>query len=285
MKKKRDITVIRPVKMGKGDNIPIKGSELISDLYARIFLSAPSNSGKTTVINHIVKNTIDDRTTVVIFSSTIDIDPIYVKIQEYLRKKKIPLVKFNSIVQNVDGVDINMLDGFLEEIEDKENTQVDEDEKDEVKEDVKKPILILTNEVKQEIEQPMEKKKKRKKVYHDRVPEYLFILDDLSKESLRSPSIVNFIKKSRHHRIRALISSQSIIHLSPDAFSQLTDIYIWARFSRDYLDKIHNKLNTNLTSGEFWALYLATTEKKYCFMNINTISGTIRQSFGPAIKY
>ena len=104
----KNIRKIKPIKIQGGSKLPVKGHELVSDLYARIFCCAPSNSGKSTVINHLVKNTIDERTTVVIFSSTVEIDPIYQNIVKFCNRKKIPIITFNHIIQ--DGV--NMLEKF-----------------------------------------------------------------------------------------------------------------------------------------------------------------------------
>lgn len=269
---KKDITKVKPIKVG-GNALPVKGKELISGLYSNLFMAARTAGGKTTVMAHLLKHCIDERTTVVIFCSTVDVDPTWKTIVDRLKRKKIKVITYDNM--ELDGQ--NVVETVLETIilERKET----EEEKDEAPKLPMPPVCLF------ESAKGPEEKKPRQKVYHDSVPQYWFIFDDLNRQQLRSPTIVNLLKKSRHYRARTTVISQSLIHLAPDAFGQLTDLYIWAGFSKDYLRKVHDRIDTHLEFEDFWKLYHLVTSTKYAFLNINLREGTFRKSFGPKSSF
>ena len=63
---KSDIRKVKPPRLvGRGDELPLKGHELIDQNYCNVFLAAVTRSGKTVTLNHLIKHTIDKRTRVV----------------------------------------------------------------------------------------------------------------------------------------------------------------------------------------------------------------------------
>lgn len=261
-----DITKIKPIKVNKEKSLPVKGKELIPDLYSNIFLAAKTNSGKTTVISHILKHTIDERTTVIIFCSTLNLDDAWINILKSLKKRKINTITYDSLKE--DGIDIlSVVLKGIDQCVEEENTP--EEKK------VNQPCFIrlpLTEEMKKV-------RKKKPKKYDDEVPQFLLILDDLDKTSLRSESIVNTIKKNRHYHMRCIISSQHLLHLSPDAFSQLYMIWIWGGFSQTYIKSLWDKLNLDLSFEDFWEIYLKITEPQYSFLVCDLRRGKLYDKF------
>jgi ABC-type dipeptide/oligopeptide/nickel transport system ATPase component len=272
---KNDIRIVRPVKIkGSGEESkPLLGSELIDQKYCNLFLCAITASGKSTVINHICRNTIDKRTKVFIISSTIHIDPIYIELQKWFDRKGISYTTFTSMFQDK----VNVLDSIMKTLE------KSEEEKDDnrVKEKNHRNSFMLTND---DIKEPANSENvQHKPKYKYDVPEFILIMDDLSRYELRHQSVSDALKKARHHHLRIIISSQHLIHLSPDAFSQLYLLYIWKGFSEDYIKKLHNRISTSLSTEQFIEVYRVLTEHTYQFMNLNLRKNIIRQSFGPQL--
>lgn len=290
--RKKDIIKVKPPLIkGSGKELPLKGSELIDQQYCNVFLAAVTKSGKTVTISHVLRNVIDKRTRVVIFAHTADIDKTYVHLIKWLKKHNIDHVVYKNLV---DGK-VNNLQNELNLIEQKHSKEKEKDDDDEdspskqtnvmgvtvpnsiyqawTNEDIKK-FMAKQNEQ----QKPKEKKEKENK-YKDRVPENVFILDDLSKRSLRSSDLVNLLKESRHYKLRVFISSQGILHLQPDAMSNLYEIWLYKGFSRRQIFQLAERINTSLSAEQLYNLYKTITSHKYQFMNMNLIEDTIRPSF------
>jgi Ni2+-binding GTPase involved in maturation of urease and hydrogenase len=71
------------------DDRPAKGANLFPFVFGNIFVVAPTNSGKTSLIYKVMKECIDSRTTVIVFSSTINNDKSWETIKKYLKLKTI----------------------------------------------------------------------------------------------------------------------------------------------------------------------------------------------------
>ena len=271
----KDITVIKAPRIkGYGNSLPVKGAVLIPELYSTVFLAGKTYSGKSVVINHLVKNTIDKRTTVLLFCSTANIDKNYIDLQAWLTRKDIKCVVFNSLIDDDTGE--NMLDAFLKNIE---GEQAVEEPEVEIKNDPKPCHCIFENQEEIQLET-----KPRKIVYKDSVPEYVIILDDLNKDELRSYCILNLVKKNRHYKARVFISTQFIHGLTPSTWANIWYLYIFGGFSRENMKLVYGRVNTSLTFDNFIALYQEITSKKFAFMNLNIRTGETRRNFEEILK-
>ena len=281
---KRDITRIRPLRLeGAGDKtLPVRGQELISELYANMFLVAKKNSGKTTVISHLLKHTIDKRTTVCIFSSTVHIDKAWIAIQKMLKRKGISVFVFTSLVE--DGV--NLLEQFLDGVSNENTNPRSSEVLEEKKECInKEPDTKRLCHFPEEDTKTVEPEKKERLIsYSTRVPKYWMILDDLDVASLRSPVIANMLKKNRHYQMRTSIVSQHVIHIKPDSYSQLDYLYLWAGFAEDYVRKVWEHISSHMDFNEFYTLYREATAEKYSFLNIDIRNQSYRVKFGKHLK-
>lgn len=268
-KRNSNIFEIKPIKFKNDNELPLRGSELISEPYANVFLCAKTNSGKTTVIHHLLKNTIDKRCEIFLFCATCNIDKAWQAICDSLEKRHVTVHKFISIYEGKE----NVLTTLLEQLRQRDEAALLPPERS-----VRNQLILTDNDI-QEAETTPERKPT------DRVPERLIIFDDLSIKELRDKSICTLLKANRHYHARCIISSQHVIHLAPDAFSQLYSVHVWPGFSKRYIDLLHDRLSTHLEPDQLYMLYKMLTEKPYNFMSIYLRTGEVRHNFNlPAIN-
>jgi len=265
-KKRKTCYEIKPVQVDKDpdDDLPIKHGELSNTLplYHNTFLAAKTNSGKSTVLHHILLNTLDKRSTVFLFCSTYELDAVWMKTIEELRDRKIKVLCFDGMIEN----GVNRLEIVLKELA---ASIAGEQEEDGVPSG---GMLVLDNL------KPNGERKPRPK---DRVPKHVIVLDDLNTEELRHRTITNLVKKSRHYQAKVYISSQHLLHASPQTFTNLQACYLWGGFSRHYIEEAWSRLNLGIDKKQFWLLYCELTREKYSFMNVNMRDNAVRQNLYP----
>jgi hypothetical protein len=264
-----NINNIQPVKIYTELRKPLLGSKIIPYEFSSVFLCAITNSGKSTVVNHILKYTTDPRSKVIIFGSTINIDPLYVQMIENLRKRKIDVLTFDNMISETGE---NLLETFLSDIS---NPQEVEEMKD-----IPKPVSFLSFDDDAVVKSI---RKKKKRIYKTRVPEYTLVFDDLTKDELRSDVFDMYLKKARHYNCRSIISSQNLISIKPTSFSQLYQIFLWKGFSRNYIKVLYDRLNNSMSFNEFYDLYKNITREPYSFLNIDLRNGEMKRNFDKKI--
>jgi hypothetical protein len=262
------IRKIHPIRIKPSPFRPL-GEVLQSELYSNTLLIARKKSGKSTTINHLLKNTIDDRTTVYIFCSTAHIDKTWLAIQKMLKRRGIVFNVFTSVIEN----GVNVLETILETLAIK---TPEEPTKSIIPPPPPHPICLFDD-----MPNPDEPKKKKKIpwTYKYDVPEHYFILDDLAQYELRGNTISDLFKKNSHYHCKTAVSSQHSIHLTPATYSQTDYVYIWKGFSRHYMDKIYENLKLSCEPDEFFRLYEFLTQKTYSFMNVDIKEGIARTNF------
>lgn len=270
-RKLKDISVVKPVELKENaeDLLPIKGIDLFPEngLYGNLFLAAKTNSGKTTVVAHMLKHTIDKRTTVYLFCSTYDLDPIWKEIIDNLEQRKIHVVPFHGVWDDTGRV--NILEQVIKEI-----AKVETEDKPEPKE--RRHFLQGSGAIPivQVVERKTEKKPK------NRVPKNLIILDDLNIQELRDPVLCNVLKKCRHYKTRCIVSSQHLLHLTPQSFGQLSTLLLWGGFSEHYITELWSRCNLgSIDAKQLFAIYQELTKKPHSFLNISLRSGKLRIEF------
>lgn len=262
-KRKRDIELI-PVKKNKEDDLPVKGADIIPELYGSSFLCAPTGSGKTTVIYNIIKRCTDKDTNVYIVCSTVGIDKGWLGIREFLDKRGNSVHVFESLIK--DNVNV------LQPICDRMKEEFEQEQEDKMKD--AKPIYPFIKPYQTVVQV---KKPKRKKY---RVPRNMIIIDDQNRAALRSPCVVDLVKKARHYKSKVIISSQATIHLMPDVWDNLWLVCLWHGISKRYIKAAHERLRTDLTIDEFEALYNAVTEdSKRSFLSYYPLTNEFRHNF------
>ncbi len=243
------------------DTRPVKGASMFPQVYGNIFALAQTNSGKTVTIGNIIQKCHGPNTSVIVFCSTIDLDPNWEAIRDYCDHKGIPFVSHSSI-KNDDGV--NELALLVKEL----SERVEE-------EDVPKQKNILDSDDEDE--------PKKKKKYKYQAPDYIFVFDDVSDE-LRDKTIPALVKKSRHFKAKVILSSQWLNDLHPGSRKQIKYFLLFRGQPLEKLQEIHKNASLNISLDDFNRVYKFATEKPYSFLYVDCIKQSYRRNFDTLIE-
>lgn len=259
--------VVKPTKFqfGGTDNRPVKGESLFSEIYSNIFTLGKKKSGKSTVINKIVRSCSTKETTIIVIASTVDKDNEYKAMKDYCKTKGISFQSYTSMKED----DVNVLEALITKLQ-REAVEEEEDEEPEVKQ---KGLGLFEYE---------EENDKPKKIKY-RAPEYIIILDDISTE-LRSPILVKLMKMNRHFKSKIVISSQYCNDLLPAQLRQLDYCLVFKNETEDKLFKLHKDLDLAVDFPTFLKLYYNATNDKFNFFYIDVRSETYRKNFSHEYK-
>jgi hypothetical protein len=261
--KKINNEIVKPVKLDTDDNNkPIKGYDVIPELYANIFLNAKKKSGKSTVLFNLIKKCCDKKTHVVIFCSTLYKDATYKCIRDWLDKHNVQWEGYTSLVD--EGTD------KLEELVQRLQNEAPKEEEQKGKGKEKKQNIILCDS---DLESDEEEEKTK-----FRTPEYLIILDDLSTE-LKSTSLVSLLKKNRHFKSKIIISSQYWNDLRPESRKQMDSILIFKSIPENKLKEIYHDADLAVSYETFIKLYRNATKDPYNFLYIDCNDNSFRRNF------
>ena len=239
--KKINNKTVKPVQTTNDlDKRPHRGKELMKEPYPNIFLVAKKKSGKSSVVNMLVKERACKDTKVHIFCSTVFIDDTYIELMKWLDKKGIEYYPATSI-KDVDGFD--QVNDILEEDKDFIKPPTDDNEE-------RNPELLDLNE------KPKKERKKKPSKYKEL--RRIIIFDDFGK-AMRVPSVELLFKKNRHIRSMVLASSQSITDLNPDTIGQVDYTFAFKNHNDDKVLELYEKLNLGLDFNKFIRLYKTVT--------------------------
>ena len=258
--KKINDVVVEPIVLPKQKK-DILGCKLFPQLNNNIFICAPKNSGKTTVIKTILDQCADERTHVIIFCATIYNDPSWKAILNMLDDKGIKHSDYTSIFAD-EGT--NIVDVLISELSAPKSELISESPNI--------PFLKFNEEKPKET---VTIKKKKKKYL---APDYIIIFDDLSSE-LKNPSIPKLMKIQRHFSSKIIISSQSYIDCDSRIRNGNLDVLLLFKKLPDHiLEKIYNEQAITLPFELFLKLYKHATKKPYSFLYIDR-NGYFRKNF------
>ena len=94
--------IVRAIQLPFDDIRPIKGYEMVPELYSNIFLTAKKKSGKTSACFKIMKGCTDKNTIIYVFCSTIYKDKNWIEIRKHFKNKGIEMNCFTSIYEDGD---------------------------------------------------------------------------------------------------------------------------------------------------------------------------------------
>lgn len=264
------VTPVKYIDESQIDKRPLKGEALFTEIYANIFIVAKKKSGKTTVINKIVKGCTTTDTTVLVFSATAQKDIEHLNIKKYCKDKGIPYQAYTSMDE--DGV--NILDTLILKLQqDAEDEQASDDEEED-SHPPKKDTLILFESSDEEDDKDLPKKRKNKY----KSPEYLIIFDDLSNE-LKSKILTKFLKMNRHWRAKVIVSTQYPNDLLPESIKQMDYALIFKGEHDEKLLKLHKDLDLAIKFDVFKKIYLHATQDKYHFLYVDVRNEMYRRDF------
>jgi len=286
--KKTNNHKIIPIKTKVYDPSRIQGYDLIPELYCTIFICAHKKSGKTNVINKILRECVGKKTKIFIVASTIVNDPNWVAIVEYFEKKG------NEIKTATSFDDKNNFQDIIQELRN------EADEKLKMKKEKNKPdsredpncISIPCDYGWPEDEDKKDnsdsdsdsdtnkksKKRKTKKKPKKKAPKWIFVFDDMSKE-LRRLQISELIKNHRHFKCKIILSSQYCKDLNVDTRENIDFWILFADHSLDKLETIYENGEFKIPFELFVKLYKNATKEKWGFLFINRIDNIYKKNF------
>lgn len=258
---------IKPIKLPKqkGD---VYGADMLPNPYGCVALIAKTNSGKTNALYNILEHTTDPKrkTNVVIFCSTIDLDDTYKKIIELLERKKCNVFTHSHFLENGES----LIDHYLDIIQ---NPPVIEEERN------VETILLPSGYV---LERPKTTRKKKNKEPEKISPKWVFIFDDLGKDTRHS--VMNYMMKARHFQIRSFILTQHLSNISPVVRKQIATCLFFRSFNRDKLQMIYEDLDIEIPFGTFEEIYKFATRDPYSFLTYDVYSQRFRKNFNTLIQ-
>lgn len=299
---------VAPIKgKGKVDERPVLGADLFPEVYAQIFICAKKKSGKTVVIQDIIKECADPKqTSVIAFCSTITKDQAWLDLASWCKKRKLHFQGFPSILEDkVDRIQrfINKLeeegddrdiDDSDEEYDSEASSQEDffasdsdsyssEYSDDDLFEGVnRKQKIGLENEVgDRRLKKLFDRRRERTSLVPKskfRAPEYILIFDDLSHQ-LRLPSMVSLMKKNRHFKCKVIVSSQWPNDLKPEQIKQMDYILVFRSMSEEKLKKLRTDGDLAIEEEDLLRIYHDATKDPYNFLYIDTRNEQYRKNF------
>jgi len=262
-----NISVKPIVDCNPTDITKIKGYKLIPSNYWTLFICSKKKSGKTSLINEIVKKCTDKRTVMWIFCSTYKIDTSWIEIIKMLENRGNQVNLFDTIQEGKKNVLDTILDGLSEEAE-------TPDKKDDLPPPEKPTFEIFKGSGMKE-----KKEYKPKKT----APKNLFIFDDISSQ-LKNPAVARLLKQHRHSGSSCIISSQYLHDIRPESTLQIDYFFAFRSFSLEKLEYIHKVLDLSVEFEKFWNLYKHATEQPYNFLYMNVRTEEFRQNFNKKIE-
>lgn len=227
-----------------------KGKDILDVKYWIMSILAKRRSGKTTLIYNLIKQFGHKHMIILFFVPTFYKDSVYESIRNYLDRKGI-VYQGNTSIENEEGIDL--IDVFMKE-NNGDRYLLNQESKEEI---VQQPQIPVCNFGGPIIDSQSESKNEDINIE----PEYMIIFDDMSSQ-LRHPSIVKLCKNSRHFKCKIILSSQSIVDLTPSQHSQIDYCVLFKNFNFDSIEKVYKRLQPNLSFEEFYELYKNVTEGK-----------------------
>jgi hypothetical protein len=253
------------------DITEVKGKQLFKNNLSNIYIMARKRSGKSSLIGTILKKMADKRCNVIIFSSTIKIDPCWVAIKKDLEKRGITTLTYTHFIDDNKN---NILEQFLKDLEgDSEDEEVEDEGNRICGDGTFLKFVPFEKEIKKE-----DKPRKPK----TSVPDYIICYDDLSSD-LRHSIVSSCLKSNRHKKIMNIISSQYLNDLNRPALRNLDYMVMFKGQDDEKLELIHRSLDLGISLEDFMQLYHYAVETPYSFLYIDIRNDEYRKNFNEKI--
>lgn len=220
---------VQPIKgCGEKFDKPVRGGDMFAHPYGNICMLAGKNSGKTTVIYNVLKESASPATKVLIFTPTLHQDKSYDAIIKMLEKKGCPVFAqehfeqdgFNAITEfkNSCGVDSGLPNAQLPDAQTPENI-----------------YDCFSCEPEAVTEKPVRK-------YRDKFvsPECIMVFDDLA-SSLRNPVLTDFLTRNRHYKTKILIAAHTVTNLLPASWENIDNVLVFKNQPEKRINELAEK--------------------------------------------
>lgn len=246
-------------------DLKVKGADWFNEPYSNIFLLAKKKSGKTTVIENILKHCSGKNTKFIFIVSTIHKDATWRRIVDFWEEKGHDVLSYDDLIN--DGV--NVIQEFMDQQKgDQQQTGGGRGANAPLTiQDIKRVNgkLIITKSTQPVIVGRGDeiKEAKPKLVY----PEYFIVLDDLG-SSMRDKAINQLLKTNRHYKAKVILSAQNLNDLMPEAIRNLDYVLCFGRIPDDKMDKLRQDLLLDVDEQTFHNMYKDATDKQHSFFYI-----------------
>jgi len=285
--------IVHPIPKKDVGNVKIVGGDIMSNPFGNVICIASTNSGKTTALFELIKKITDPKLTkVILITSTLFNDDSYDHIQKYLESKDYDFEAHSSIVD--DDTKQNRLIELLDELKLEAQVAKELEEQEEERkrqkalqrqkkkglESYKRTSYVTADGVDQiVIDQEEDKKQRKEKKSKKLAQKILIILDDVSDE-LRNKSLAILAKKSRHFKIRLIVSTQYLLDLMPAARKQFYYGMLFGGMGVAKLETVYKDLDISWIFFErFVEIYNLVTSKPYQFLFVDRSKRELRQNF------
>lgn len=259
--KKLKIKLLKPDK--PKDDRPWKGSRMIPEPFANIFLCAKKKSGKTTVISNILRACCGKKTVVWLFSGSLHRDDNWIAIKKMLDEKGIAHIDHLSVYDDKTGNDL--IKEFMAMVQ-----QPDEVPEVDVKEEKKaEPILLRVDAVDAETKGPEKPNVRTERKSKYQYVDHFMVFDDLGAALKRMKTFDTLLKTMRHWKMKIIISSQYPNDISPEARQQLNNWILFSGHPTEKLKQIYADSDIHIPWREFEKAYYFATKNKYNFLYVD----------------
>jgi hypothetical protein len=245
-----------------------RGYDLFESPYSNIAIISKKQSGKTTLLFRAMEHLKAKGQTVHIFSSTFNLDPVWIEMIKMLRNNDINVIARPSFIDDETG--INYIHEFLD-IKTEEAKQRDAED---APIDPEEPKSLFAGLFTENIDPITKKKKKYKQHLTRHTPKNIIIIDDNS-HITRDPSIFKLMQKNRHFSCKVFVLCHFLTCLSPNAINQLDYAIIFPGQADYRIKELHDKLGLSdkrdtKSVPYLQKMYDEATAKKYNFLKIDT---------------
>jgi len=276
-----------------------RGEQLFNIPFSQIFMCSRKKSGKTVVIENVIRECINPGVTHVhFFVPTIKKkDSGYEKLIQFLKKQDNPMSIHTSIFEKVPGMKrkVNVLERMIEDMENGIDPIPNIKGKEKkTKKNLKKKIVYCDNLLECKVfgytyrkngagpdeifEQPKEKHSRSKYEELD----HLFVFDDCG-SLLKNKVINDFCCKNRHFKCKNLIASQHWNHVALEARLQLDYCLLFKGHRKEKLEQIFENLDCRVPFEVFHEIYKKATEGDYNFLYVDRANCQFRKNFDELI--
>ena len=244
--------IVRPIKVA-----PIvskhNGNLMFPLHFCNILVLARKQSGKTSLISHIIKHSVNsygNDTNVSIFSPTFDKDPLIMELIDTLSTNE----KVHVFAAHHFNQEVNYLDTFLATPP---------------HEEVEENYIPMINFPGMRYDQMHEKGKKFDNILY---------FDDLG-EGVLDRSFTQLLKVSRHYNSRVICSGHWNTDQKPSAFKQYDYVILFGNQEIAKLRQIFDRLSLSISYPTFLEYYNFATREKYSFLYIDVANQKFRRNF------
>ncbi len=304
---------VKPMKIKTVETLPVLGAELFPTDYCNVFICARKKSGKTVVIQNILKRKVGKNTTVIIFCSTANLDQNWIAIQKWLKKHNVP----HEIFYNIKEGKVEYLKQIVDQLkkeshEHKLGDSEDEEEEEHYSKGGKKPTNYFrrggnvsgfsmrntspeTDSDRSDLDSDSEeeafsdKDTTKSKVFSGGksskveklpycAPDIIFVFDDMSSE-LKNKWLIEMLKEHRHFKSLALVSSQYPKDCRPESVKMCDYFLLFGGHDDKMLEKFLGDGGLPIKFETFKRIYKHATKEPYNFLYISNRDGDLRKNF------